>query len=171
MIGFPIKCEDKSCLRTFLNRFLWINIFHTSINYALSPDFIPTSPTKLYHYTDGREMPFFQAIPATNFNYSVVWIFTIFDFSLTKMKLILIKRGTAPETSIFSLKFLKRLHSHSALQTLGQPKRSLIRVFLKFDTLRVALLNVNAVYFLTKIVRNKHPSGFNFLQGYHKILW
>ena len=77
MIGFPSVFRQTGQLKTFLNRFLWNNVFHTSVNYALAPDFLPISPAKLYEYTDGTRMPYLQAVPGSV--YSIVrLLFTFF---------------------------------------------------------------------------------------------
>ena len=65
MVGFPPVFRRTGQLKTFLYRFLWNNVFHTSVNYALAPDFLPISPSKLYEYTDGTKMPYLQAVPGS----------------------------------------------------------------------------------------------------------
>ena len=63
MPGLPVSIENKGQLKKFINQFLWINVFHTTSNYATVPDFIPFQPTKIYKYSDGRPITFFEAIP------------------------------------------------------------------------------------------------------------
>ena len=70
MVGFPPVFNRAEQLKTFLFRFLWNNIFHTSVNYALAPDFVPISPNKLYEYTDGTRVTYLQSLPGSV--YSIV---------------------------------------------------------------------------------------------------
>ena len=66
MIGFPPSFKKTRELKTFMFRFLWNNLFHTSVNYAMVPDFIPISPFKLYEYTDGTKINYLQALPGAH---------------------------------------------------------------------------------------------------------
>ncbi|XP_066931954.1 hydroperoxide isomerase ALOXE3-like [Clytia hemisphaerica] len=63
MKNFPSTFRTIAQLKKFMNRFLFINIFHTTTNYPMAPDFLPLSPTKLYEYEDGKKMPFQIAVP------------------------------------------------------------------------------------------------------------
>ncbi|XP_002167264.2 polyunsaturated fatty acid 5-lipoxygenase isoform X1 [Hydra vulgaris] len=45
---FPDTFISKDQLVTFVYRFLWFNVIHSSSNYAASHTFIPVRPTKLY---------------------------------------------------------------------------------------------------------------------------
>ena len=65
MVGFPPVFNRAEQLKTFLFRFLWNIVFHTSVNYALVPEFVPISPTKLYEYTDGTRMSYLQSVPGS----------------------------------------------------------------------------------------------------------
>ena len=51
--GFPSKFENQKTLEEFIVNFYWINILHVSCNYALAPDFVPTSSPKLYDAIPG----------------------------------------------------------------------------------------------------------------------
>ncbi|XP_066919919.1 polyunsaturated fatty acid 5-lipoxygenase-like [Clytia hemisphaerica] len=68
MKGFPAKFETCDQLRTFLKRFLWINLFHTSANYPDYRDFMPTSPTRLYQNLDGTDLPLLKALTGKLYN-------------------------------------------------------------------------------------------------------
>jgi len=48
MPGFPSSFNNRKSLQEFIVNFLWINVLHSTCNYALAPDFIPISSPKLY---------------------------------------------------------------------------------------------------------------------------
>ena len=61
MIGFPSRFTGIQQLITFVKRFLWYNLLHTAVNYALS-EFPPTTPSKLYEGTNGEMLDYFDSI-------------------------------------------------------------------------------------------------------------
>ena len=61
MVGFPSQFANNGQLKTFIKRFLWYNLFHASVNYALSPNFIPLSSSKMYKSTEERKFNVFES--------------------------------------------------------------------------------------------------------------
>lgn len=53
MKGFPAQFTSISQLRTFIQRFIWMVVFHTVVNYPAEPfnSYAPLAPTKMYHDT------------------------------------------------------------------------------------------------------------------------
>ena len=68
MIGFPFSFRSNHQLKTFLKRFLWINILHTTANYPTGRDYVPISPTKIYEKNDGSDLPYPEALSAHVYN-------------------------------------------------------------------------------------------------------
>ena len=61
MIGFPPRFTRNYQLKVFIKRFIWYNLLHASVNYALAPDFLPVAPTKLYESTTSTPASLFQS--------------------------------------------------------------------------------------------------------------
>ncbi|XP_057301007.1 polyunsaturated fatty acid 5-lipoxygenase-like isoform X1 [Hydractinia symbiolongicarpus] len=49
--GFPSSFCSRHQLSLFITRFLWYNIIHVTVNYAISPTYLPMMPVKLYNDT------------------------------------------------------------------------------------------------------------------------
>ncbi|XP_057302652.1 uncharacterized protein LOC130636820 [Hydractinia symbiolongicarpus] len=49
--GFPSSFRSRHKLSLFIIRFLWYNIIHATVNYVLSPTFLPMLPVKLHKDT------------------------------------------------------------------------------------------------------------------------
>ena len=81
MIGFPPRFKRTEQLKTFMVRFLWNNLFHATVNYALIPHFVPVNPAKLYKYTDGAKISFMKAVPDAD--HSIVSFIINVKLSLT----------------------------------------------------------------------------------------
>ena len=61
MVNFPPSFRTTSQLKTFLNRFMWLNLFHATLNYHTELLYMPLSLEKIYENNDGTEMPFPKA--------------------------------------------------------------------------------------------------------------
>eukprot|EP00111_Clytia_hemisphaerica_P024561 TCONS_00072416-protein len=68
VIAFPSSFRWRSQLKTFLQRFMWMNIFHTSANYYTHRDFLPASPSKFYELNNGTQLPYLQALSGKAYN-------------------------------------------------------------------------------------------------------
>ena len=84
MKGFPARFETCDQLRTFLKRFLWINIFHTSANYPSYRVFLPASPTRLYQNLDGTDLPFLNALSGKAYNVVSTQLLHILSFVIKR---------------------------------------------------------------------------------------
>ena len=90
MIGFPNRFTQNHQLVTFIKRFLWYNLLHTAVNYAL-PEFSPVMPSKLYERTDGEPLDLFESVGGFQFNLvSTIDILLFVHKSLTCSRLIYI---------------------------------------------------------------------------------
>jgi len=85
MPGFPSSIRDRKTLEEFIVNFLWINVLHSTSNYPLAPDFIPTSPSKLYEAAPGTPALTPNQIFMNGDRASVRFIFTTFVFVLDKI--------------------------------------------------------------------------------------
>ena len=61
MVGFPPIFSRNHQLKTFIKRFLWYNVLHATVNYALAPDFLPISAPKLYKAESGDAFDVFES--------------------------------------------------------------------------------------------------------------
>ena len=62
MVHFPPYFRKNHQLKTFLYRFLWNNVFHTTSNYSPDQLYLPTGPGKIYEKKDGEEMPYLKSL-------------------------------------------------------------------------------------------------------------